>query len=377
MSNPYSAATSYLLSRGWAEYAITDRASSWTKRDALAVATFTMAPGSLSWRQFLLGVAHIEKTTPTELERAILEPASLVALPLPSSDRVELDLHLTGPGVRGHETEARRFGLFVSATADAVNELIKDSAHLERHPSRLQVVGGPVEGSVRVQFREPEPLADEPLFDMPGATPEGKAMHRLAQIFNSADQAADRPIDSILDAQVSLDPGARRALARVARLMGHGGWNAHGFLTRPEGEPLAVGLSMAGAHRLQLATEEAEEKVQTRTYHGLMDSWTWSLGEMRLTTDEGRSVRAAVPALLQLRVAALNSEPDQRVTATFQVIERIGPKGNREAAQHALVSITAELRLVEVDQGPDIERVALEDRAQLELPPGPEPDSPS
>ncbi len=346
MINAYTAATSYLLSHGWAEEALTDRAGSWTKRDALTIVPFTLEPGSLSWTQFLEGVAGVQRVPLRELEREILGSMAEVS-PGPTTDRVELDLHLSGPGVRKHETEARRFGLFVAATAEAVNELIKDARHVARHPNRLQVVGGPAEGSVRIQFREPEPVVDEPLFDYPSATVEGQALHRLAQIFNAADQAAARPIDSLLDAQVNLDPGARRALARVARLMSAGGWNADGFLTRPDDEPVAVGLSLAGAHRLRISTEDAEEKIATRTYHGLMDGWTWSLGEMRLNTDDGRGVRAAVPAALQIAVATLNSTPDQRVTATFQVFERVGPKGT-ESAQHALISVTPDDRLPEL-----------------------------
>ena len=343
MINTYAAATSYLLAHGWAEEAITDRAGSWTKRDALTIVPFTLELGSLSWTQFLEGVAGVQRVPETELEREILESMAQVS-PGPTIDRVELDLHLSGPGVRIHETEARSFGLFVAATAEAVNELIKDARHIVRHPNRLQIVGGPGEGSVRIQFREPEPVVDEPLFDYPSATLEGQALHRLAQIFNAADQAAARPTDSLLDAQVNLDAGARRALARLARLMSTGGWNADGFLTRPDDQPLAVGLSLAGAHRLRVSTEDAEEKIVTRTYHGLMDGWTWSLGEMRLNTDDGRSLRAAVPAALQITVATLTSTPDQRVTATFQVFERVGPKGT-ESTQHALVSVTPDARL--------------------------------
>lgn len=348
MINAYSAATSYLLSHGWDEEAITERAGSWTKRDALTIVPFTLEPGSLSWAQFLEGVAGVQRITIADLEREILG-ARAQATPGPTTDRIELDLHLSGPGVRTHETEARRFGLFVAATADVVTELIKDAYHLARHPNRLQVVGGPGEGSVRIQFREPVPVVDEPLFDYPSATVEGQALHRLAQIFNTADQAAARPTDSLLDAQVILDPGARRALARVARLMSGGGWSADGFLTRPNDRPLAVGLSLAGAHRLRLSTEDAEEKIRTITHHGLMDGWTWSLGEMRFNTDAGKSVRAAVPAGLQLTVAALNSNPDQRVTASFQVLERVGPKGT-ESTQHALISITPDA-LLPVDGG--------------------------
>ncbi len=348
MSATYAAATSYLLSHGWVEHAITPAASSWTKRGAMTIVPYELEPGTLGWKQFLLGIASAEAKNPADVERAILTQTSTV-VPRPTSDRTELDLHLSGPGVREHETDAWRFGQFVSAVADAVNELVKDSVHLGRHLRELQILGGATEGSVRVQLREPEQTIDlqDPLFITFGEAPEARALRTLCQIFNSANEAAQKPVDSILEAHVRLDLGARRALSRLARIMSQASWNANGHLLSRSDQPIVVELSLAGAHRLRLATQDTEERVEVRTYHGILDGWAWSDGEMRLLADSGVMIRAAVPADQQLRVAGLIAEPDQRVTASFQVLERLGPKGSRSTIQHALVSITVESKLTD------------------------------
>lgn len=317
---------------------------------ALTVVPFDLEVNTLGWNQFLLGVASAERSTPKLIEAAILglewsDPPIEPRL----SNRTELDLHLTGIGVREHETDAWRYGQFVTASANAVNELIKDSVNIVRHTKRLQIVGGATEGSVRLQLREPpiDISEQEPMIESIGESPESRALRTLAQIFNSANQAAQRPIDSILDAHVRLDPGARKALLRLARIMSQAAWDAHGFLLVPDEEAVRVELSLAGAHRLRLATEDSDERVVTRTYHGKIDGWAWSDGEMRLLTDDGPSIRAAVPADQQLKVARLIADPDTRVTATFQILERIGPKGSRSTVQHALISITVDDRIVE------------------------------
>lgn len=349
MSKVYSLATSFLLSRGWEEKIVTDGAASWTKRGAFSVVPLDLEVGTLGWQQFLRGVAAVERSAPSAVAEDVLrlardpEPPEFV-----NDGRTQLDLHLDGPGVRNHETDAWRFGQFVTAAADAVNELIKDSVHIERHSKRLQIVGGATEGSVRLLLREPVLDLEEQaaLVEPIGESPEARALRTMTQIFNSANQAAQSPVDSILDAHVRLDPGARRALLRLAKIMGSAAWDARGYLLTPGQDPIPVELSLAGAHRLRIATQDSEEKIIEQTYHGKLDAWAWSDGEMKLLKDDGHAIRAAVPAALQLNVARLIADPDQRVTATFQVLERRGPKGTVFAAQHALISIDVDPRLV-------------------------------
>lgn len=349
MTQVYSLATSFLLSRGWEEKVVAEGAASWTRRGAFTVVPMDLEVGTLGWQQFLLGIAAAEKSTPSAIADAVMglsrEPKA------PGADvagRTQLDLHLDGPGVRDHETDAWRFGQFVTAAADAVNELIKDSVHIERHSKRLQIVGGATEGSVRLLLREPVLDVDNQaaLIAPIGESPEARALRTMAQIFNSANQAAQSPVDSILDAHVRLDPGARKALLRLAKIMGSAAWDAQGHLLMPGQDPVPVELSLAGAHRLRIATQDSEEKIVEQTYHGKLDAWAWSDGEMKLLKDDGHTIRAAVPAALQLSVARLIGDPDQRVTATFQVLERRGPKGTVFAAQHALISIDVDPRVI-------------------------------
>ena len=317
MSDAFARVVGALVSRGWSEAARSGRVTTWSKGSAITVVPEDLAEGTLAWRQVLAGIMSADPVAGELLQRS-----NGGAQPRPASsdvDRFEWQVHLTGPGLTGeHETGAYELGRFVAATATAVNELAKDSIGARRRARALQIVGGPIEGSVFVRLREPHQDAptQERLFEMESATPEGTALQTLSQICNVATQAAVEPSQSILTAQLELQHGARASIGRLARVMIDGRWEARGHLVTPKRGPQPFELSLAGAHRLDLVARERSEKVSVRSYTGKLDAWKWSHAELEMLVEEGdrRAVRAAVPAALQLDVAALLLDPEQRCT---------------------------------------------------------------
>ena len=229
MSDAFARVVGALVSRGWSEAARSGRVTTWSKGSAITVVPEDLAEGTLAWRQVLAGIMSADPVAGELLQRS-----NGGAQPRPASsdvDRFEWQVHLTGPGLTGeHETGAYELGRFVAATATAVNELAKDSIGARRRARALQIVGGPIEGSVFVRLREPHQDAptQERLFEMESATPEGTALQTLSQICNVATQAAVEPSQSILTAQLELQHGARASIGRLARVMIDGRWEARG-----------------------------------------------------------------------------------------------------------------------------------------------------
>jgi len=355
--NEHAAITSYLLAHHWHETAVTEAASAWTKGEALVVVPYSIERNTLTWQQVLVGLSSVEHEPVWSLGQEIGSVVAAIPVPEAQSTRIELDLHLDGPGVRNHETDAHLLGQFLTHVAEAVNELVKDTFGLKRHFRNLQIVGSAHQGSVQVRFREPESGVEEQdsLVDVNSVSPEAQALVNFVQILGAADRAAQRPVDSLLDAHLRLDPGARRALGQVADVVLKAGWNANGYLIRPDDNPVPVSLTLAGANRLSRAAQDSTEHVTTVSMLGHVDGWTWSTAEMRFIADDGEAIRAAVLLGQQHAVAHLGAEPDARAEAKFQVLERHGPKGQIVRRQHVLLDITPLSTLP--SQQPDAELV--------------------
>jgi hypothetical protein len=119
-------------------------------------------------------------------------------------------------------------------------------------------------------------------------------------------------------------------------------------LTRPiaPGDPLPVEITLAGAHLLRTTAAERQTQIRTETHHGTIDGWIWSSAELQLITDQGRRMRLAVPAALQLEVARLNAVKDQRVTVDVQVAESTSGSGTTMARSYALIGVFPDARLL-------------------------------
>lgn len=349
-------AVALLLKLGWKQVAEDAKGQLWAKGQAQTSFSVNMMRPGVAWSNFLVGLSSVEGRTPADLERLVAAEKKSRASRKKSSKlattRAELDLHILPPDGDEHETDAWNYGGFVRATADAVNELVKNYFGVKRHRRNLQVFAGATQGSVRVQLREPHeiPNADEPLFADGNEPPERKGLIILAQLLNTAEEASKRPQDSTLDGQLQVGVNARRALVRLAGTAAESGWTMKGELLLPNTEPLAVRLTPAGAHRLQWAAREAQESTTTETKRGTLDGWLWGEAEMHLKTETG-IIRAAVPLAHQEQVAQLNTDPTRQVTAVFSVLERLASDGSLLSRARVLISIEADPELTELPEG--------------------------
>jgi hypothetical protein len=280
---------------------------------------------------------------------------AVAALKAPS--QAELDLHLAGEGVIGHETEAGPFGKLVTRTATAVKELGKSISGKKRLALSLMVLA-PAEGSVRVIFRAPVPKTAEGV--IPGvATPstlDTLALKRLAAILSHSDDLNE---DSPLYADVqALRGGARSAVRLVAKAVIDGGWDVDGRF-RQQGQPEErVLLTQGGARRLVAATNEATRAIETLTTFGVVDGQRRSLGAMWFVPADGRAIEAAVsdPDLLR-RVAEIAAEPSRSVRAKFNVFVTY-PAGDAGGARRSY-------ELADIEEAPEQRQLSTSSTRQL------------
>lgn len=250
--------------------------------------------------------------------------------------QAELDLHLRGEGVTGHETNAQAFGRFVARVARAVKEIAKDIGGLEKLPANLQVVG-PSAGSVRVLLRAPEPhrpASHALVGETDGDSLDTLAMKQLAGILAHAEEGDE--IDSSLTASVrSLKAPARTALRTLAKSVANADWQIDGELRQRGQGVTTLRVTNQGAKRLMAAAGDDQFQTLTERKSGTIDGQRRSLNTMWFVSDDGRSFEAAVsaPDVLKL-VGELAADPENRVSAQFDVYVSYGT-GDSEHARRS------------------------------------------
>lgn len=266
---------------------------------------------------------------------------------LQSGRRTELDLHLSGEGVVGHETGAEWFGKFISRTAIAVKEVVKSSTKRVQYSANLQVLA-PAPGSVRVVFRSPMPVvkkknaAIDPMSE--ADTVEGDALNTVVKVIALAEAAG--PDDGALDDSLQrLQGGARNALRLMAQAVVEGQWSVAGELRRGDGRRSDVTLTGAGAQRLvSVASATNADVTYGHVVIGVVDGWTWSEAKMTFIPEEGDSFKAAVPEAIQAKVARLLDNQNQ-ARAVFKVVTSY-PPGDEGYTRHTY-------ELTSIDDAPD------------------------
>lgn len=271
-------------------------------------------------------------------------------------DQIELDLHLTGANVTGHATRADMFGNFVRRSAEAVKELAKDIAGLERHTPGL-LIEGAAPGSVRVVLRSPSRQSrDDETEVAPVETLDGKALHQFASIFLLAEVESSGQDDDLLTVAVErLNGRARQALRSVGTAIMDASFDIEGDLAARGHDPQRVVITPGTAARVVKAAGEQEATVDHDRISGEVDGWVWSKSIMQFKPDQGRSFPAVVPPDLQETVAAIVGQPEHRAVGTFLVTKRY-PSGDRasEHRSYVLEAIEATVDEVTVDiQLPD------------------------
>jgi len=340
--------TSYLLESGWHQKSEGPVGSLWQKGRAETVLPRTLDVGSGLWFSIVAALANASgepvdevATRLEERHREALEGRARRVVAPSTSERVELELHLTGPSVQVHETSAYEFGRLVMRAAESVKELIKSSRGTRHESRNLRVVGGPAEGSVQLLLREPDNSEAESLFPDSMETAEGQALGYLSTVLSAAESASEG-LDAAGSLEAHLAPlsvGARAGLARLAEVIMDGGWTVDGAIRR-RGEEAPVHLSLSGAFALQRTARDNLERSRQLSEIATFDTWSWSRSELELITERAGTIRVAVPMSLQDEAAHLVAEQQTRVPVRLEVYERVTPdSGQTMRTSYLLIDI--------------------------------------
>ncbi|MFC7489420.1 MULTISPECIES: hypothetical protein [unclassified Knoellia] len=328
----------HLVGLGWSASAAGEVGEIWTRGVAEAVVPYDLEVGTSPWNRLAVALAKFEGEPVDDVLESwntslkLIRNAAVHAGPRNSTDggRVQLELHLEGPTVRGHETSAYTLGRFIMRTADSVKELVKSSLGIDHLSRDLLVAGGPGPGSVKVTFVEPDRSAPRSMFPEPPETAEGQALVFMAGLFTAADSmVGEVEVDALRSRLAPLGVGARLSVARVADVVTDGGWNLRGVIRRgSQEEGLTMGL--AGAQILGQTSREQQPESTDLPVSGTIDGWRWSRSELNMITDDRRNITVSVPMELQHQVAELHLTPDNRVVAMLRVYTEVIP-GTRDA----------------------------------------------
>lgn len=338
----------HLLAHKWERVSEGRAGTLWRRSGFEAAVPRHVAAGSPAWFRLAQALAMAEKI-PVEQVLAELDQEFVRRSRGPSEQpyearvqpgRVELDVHLDGRGVEGHETSAYDFGAFVMRTAESVKELVKSSRGTRHASRRLLVAGGVTPGSVRVVLREPDESDANALLAEPPETVEGQAIVLLSAIFAAAEEAVSEPSADRLKGQLlPLSAGARRSIATLADTVADAGWTVSGSVRRGS-QQAPLSLHTSAAMMLGKLSRDTLEVTRSFPIEGTLDGWTWSKSELTIEPDTGPGIRVAVPMHLQASVGQLHAQPETRVQAlvnetTWQAA------GSSTAMKHsyALISI--------------------------------------
>lgn len=272
------------------------------------------------------GDSIVARLTRQSLEAAATESEALSGLlfELKHKHQAELELHLDGPSVHEHSTNAEKFANLLRGFADAVKEITKSALDRERMVSNLLVVA-PVPGSVQVILRAAPPSEVDGHFDIARSeTQDSNSLRLVATLIARAND--DDPQGAIVEGLLSELPArARPGIRRIARAVSESDWVIEGTLRRPREQDEKIHLQGAGARRLLVALDAREVERSEVAIEGHVDGQRWSLGTMWFAPLVGAPIEGAVidQELLQ-QVAALGAA-SRMARATFDVVTQHPP----------------------------------------------------
>lgn len=244
-----------------------------------------------------------------------------------------LALHLHGPGVRGHHTDADHFGLFVRHLADATKEVTKQFRKRQRMATDLQI--SPLfAGSVGVRFlvpTRPEPSGTGKLMEV--ADTESDALRLIAEVMSAA---SDESLGDELSTRVqTISAAGRQALKAAVREQVRARWDLAGVVTQPGEDPVEMVSSQSGAQRLWDELERAVIDARDLDRRGILDGYKHSKMTMWFIEDSGAKYSLAIDDRDLLRIVAqIGSTPDQPVQIGFLQVTST-PPGNATSVRRA------------------------------------------
>lgn len=294
------------------------------------------------------------------LSSAVVSPTlQLVAEEELAPEAAELELHLNEGDVREHATNAKSFGVFISAMADASKEYVKSTLRLGAMSAPLRIAPGP--GSVRATFIAPTPheradgrhtpLTAEPTEDRVWTERDvySDSLWAIATVFSNAEPDPDNAaLDGIIQ---SIPFRARTQLRKVAEQVAARDWQITGEFRKQGLRTHGVSLTSRGAKHLaeQLAVQDVQ-RTQWNT-SGAITGHRWDKGLMFFSADDRTRTFAASfeSSDLERRVAQLATVEDRRVEARFTIYTAVGRGADEGRRSYVLEAIYPSVADTELD----------------------------
>jgi hypothetical protein len=271
------------------------------------------------------------------------ESLRLVLFELTSRAQSELDLHVHGATVHGHEADAESFALFVQGMAGATKEVAKHLLGRDRRRSTLRILAL-TPGSVRVILRAAYPVEADGVTAQTTRTPtvDSKSLDTVALLLaRSQSVGADLTDDVLSGLAADLPQRAHAGLKRVARAIDSQNWDISGELRSEHGFQ-AVQIGPAGAKALLRVLDERQESSTTSTLIGTVDGTRRSIGALWFASEGTGSIEAAVPDADLMEQAVQHDAAKERIEAVLDVVTIIGRGANPRRRQvYTLRSIRA------------------------------------
>ena len=246
----------------------------------------------------------------------------------------ELDLHLEGATVHGHEANAESFAQFVRGVADATKEVAKHLLDRQRRSSTLRILAlSP--GSVRVVLKaaSPEEAAGRTAQNTRTPSVDSKSLDIVAVLLARSEVEGGNVTDDVLSGLAAdLPQKAHAGLKRAAKAIDTQDWDIAGELRSQHGfQPVHVGP--LGAKALLRVLDEHQESSTTATLQGAIDGTRRSIGALWFTPDGRGAIEAAVPSPELMEQAVQHDAANQRVSAAFDVVTIVGRGANPRRRQ--------------------------------------------
>lgn len=229
--------------------------------------------------------------------------------------QAELELHLTGPGVDGHATNAESLSDLVAGVSEVVKEASKAKAGLQRRTQNL-LVEGVTPGSVRLVLRVPDPPNQAE--GLSGSSTDSDALRAVAAVLDAATIDEDEMASKLTD----FPPGAMSALRKITRATKRSKWGIEGRIRQRGFGSATIHFSPQGAARLDEGLSARTTTESTEFVVGRLDGFRRSLGAMYIIPDHGRPVPVSVrdsDLLGQVSRLAAETDPTARVRAEVRV----------------------------------------------------------
>ncbi len=257
-----------------------------------------------------------------------------VVFELTNRAQSELDLHLDGETVRGHEANAESFAQFVRGVADATKEVAKHLMVRQRRSSTLRILA-PSPGSVRVVLRAatPEEAAGRTAQNTRTPSVDSKSLDMVAVLLARSEAEGGNINDDVLSGLAAdLPQKAHAGLKRAAKAIDAQDWDVAGELRSMHGfQPVHVGP--VGAKALLRVLDERQESSTSTTLSGAIDGTRRSIGALWFTPDGAPALEAVVPSPELMEQAVQHDAANQRVRAEFDVVIIVGKGANPRRRQ--------------------------------------------